>query len=181
MPIETSRLNLLTPEEVSAEAVQRYFVANRAFLADWEPRRSDDYYDLPTISKMVEAQQEQFRARTGVNFYLTRQGSAEVIGTIGFSNIVYGCFLSCFLGYRSSQGNEGQGLMQEGLRAAIRWVFESLQLHRIEANVMPRNLASKRVLERLGFELEGSSRKYLKINGVWEDHQHYVLLNEGVE
>lgn len=58
---------------------------------------------------------------------------------------------------------------------------ERLELHRIEGNVMPVNRASRAVLERCGFVCEGASRKYLKINGVWEDHLHYVLLNESAE
>jgi ribosomal-protein-alanine N-acetyltransferase len=53
-----------------------------------------------------------------------------------------------------------------------------MQLHRIEANVMPRNLRSRRVLAKLGFAEEGLARQYLKINGVWEDHIHYVMFND---
>jgi ribosomal-protein-alanine N-acetyltransferase len=69
------------------------------------------------------------------------------------------------------------GYITEALRRAIRFAFEDLQLHRIEANIMPKNVRSIRVVEKLGFVNEGLSRKYLKIAGVWEDHVHYVLLN----
>ena len=56
--------------------------------------------------------------------------------------------------------------------------LEELGLHRIEANIMPCNLPSLGVAEKCGFVREGLSRKYLKINGVWEDHIHMVRLNE---
>ncbi len=52
---------------------------------------------------------------------------------------------------------------------------------RIEGNIMPRNRASIAVVEKCGFVREGISRKYLKINGVWEDHVHDVVLNEAME
>ena len=51
-------------------------------------------------------------------------------------------------------------------------------LHRVEANIMPRNPASLRAAEKAGFVREGLSRRYLNINGVWEDHIHMVRLNE---
>ena len=57
------------------------------------------------------------------------------------------------------------------------YAFSQLQLHRIEANVMPWNSASLRVLEKNGYEREGVSPEYLFINGRWEDHVHMVRRN----
>lgn len=68
--------------------------------------------------------------------------------------------------------------MTQAVSAITKIAFEELKLHRIEANVMPFNKASLRVLEKCGFENEGLSKKYLKINNVWEDHIHMVKLNE---
>lgn len=59
--------------------------------------------------------------------------------------------------------------------------FRDLELHRIEANIMPHNKASLRVVEKQGFQFEGLAKKYLKIDGKWEDHIHMVLLNEEME
>lgn len=74
-----------------------------------------------------------------------------------------------------------QGLMTEGIQAVIIYAFEELQLHRIEANIMPRNKASMKVVQKLGFYEEGLAYKYLKINGVWEDHFHMVIRNVTME
>ena len=71
--------------------------------------------------------------------------------------------------------------MTEAVRKVTEFAFADLGLHRIEANVMPRNEASAAVLKKCGFRMEGSSQKYLKINGRWEDHLHYVILNESME
>nr|WP_281170156.1 GNAT family N-acetyltransferase [Paenibacillus pinihumi] len=105
----------------------------------------------------------------------------RIIGMIALSNIVRGPFQSCYLGYRLDQGEVNQGFMTESLARVIRYAFDELRLHRIEANIMPRNSASLKMVEKLGFSSEGLARKYLKINGIWEDHIHMVLLNEAVE
>jgi ribosomal-protein-alanine N-acetyltransferase len=63
----------------------------------------------------------------------------------------------------------------------VEYAFNELKLHRIEANIIPRNAGSIRAVEKAGFTCEGTSKKYLQINGVWEDHAHYVRLNEKVE
>jgi ribosomal-protein-alanine N-acetyltransferase len=102
------------------------------------------------------------------------------IGNLAFNNIVRGAFQSCHLGYQLDEREINQGFITEALQRAIAYAFEDLRLHRIEANVMPRNQRSRRVVEKLGFGEEGLARQYLKINGVWEDHIHYVLLNDAV-
>jgi ribosomal-protein-alanine N-acetyltransferase len=71
--------------------------------------------------------------------------------------------------------------MMEAVQSISNYAFGDLKLHRIEANIMPRNHASLKVVEKLGFFNEGTKRKYLKFNGTWEDHIHMVLLNEEVE
>ena len=67
--------------------------------------------------------------------------------------------------------------MSMAVEMLVRYAFEELKLHRIEANVMPRNAASLRILEKNDFVNEGLSKYYLRINGIWEDHIHMVKLN----
>ena len=105
---------------------------------------------------------------------------SKIIGTIAFSNIVYGPFLSSYLGYRLDEHENGKGYISEGIKTGIRYVFDELKLHRIEANIVPHNIRSIEVVEKLGFKLEGRSEKYIQINGKWEDHLHYVMLNEKI-
>jgi ribosomal-protein-alanine N-acetyltransferase len=78
------------------------------------------------------------------------------------------------------QGRDQQRVHDGSHAEVIRIAFDGMGLHRIEANIIPRNVRSRRVVEKLGFTLEGMSRKYLRINGVWEDHLHYALLNEKI-
>ena len=66
--------------------------------------------------------------------------------------------------------------MSVALRAVTGFAFTTLRLHRIEAACLPHNAASMRLLERTGFTREGYARSYLRINGVWQDHLLYALL-----
>jgi len=111
-------------------------------------------------------------------FLFDRDDPGEIIGSVTFSNIVRGAFQSCYLGYRLDETRVGTGLMREALIAAIRYMFQMEGLHRIEANVMPHNDRSVRLLQRLGFRNEGRAQRYLNIQGRWEDHDHYVMLAE---
>ena len=97
---------------------------------------------------------------------------------LGFNEIVRGAFQSCFLSSKIDRTLWNRGYGSEAIRYATAWAFRNLGLHRVEANIMPRNPASLRAAEKAGFVREGLSRRYLNINGVWEDHIHMVRLNE---
>jgi ribosomal-protein-alanine N-acetyltransferase len=81
------------------------------------------------------------------------------------------------LGYAIDAQRQGQGLMHEALIAAIVHAFDVLRLHRIQANYVPDNVRSGRLLQRLGFRKEGLAANYLYINGAWRDHVLTALLN----
>jgi ribosomal-protein-alanine N-acetyltransferase len=68
--------------------------------------------------------------------------------------------------------------MSDAVRASLPFAFATLGLHRLEAACLPHNLASTRVLEKAGFRREGTARRYLKINGVWQDHDLFALLQD---
>jgi ribosomal-protein-alanine N-acetyltransferase len=69
-------------------------------------------------------------------------------------------------------------LITEALMAAIKYVFEELNLHRVMANYMPGNEKSAKLLQRLGFKVEGHARDYLRLAGDWQDHTLTALVNE---
>ncbi|MBE0600318.1 MAG: GNAT family N-acetyltransferase [Firmicutes bacterium] len=180
--IQTQDLLMRTAELSFAESLLAYFQRNSAFLKGVEPKRDAHFYQLEFQEAQLQRDMEALLEKTRVRFYLFLKSDPDaIIGSIALSNIVWGSFLSCFLGYRLDEKQQGKGLMTQALQAVTRFAFDTLRLHRIEANIMPRNLASRRVLEKCGFQEEGVSPKYLKINGVWEDHVHMVLLNAALE
>ncbi|MFT5286394.1 MAG: ribosomal-protein-alanine N-acetyltransferase [Planctomycetota bacterium] len=68
--------------------------------------------------------------------------------------------------------------MTEGLQFIMKHAFERLELHRIEANIIPTNAPSKALVKRAGFRLEGLSPRYLKIAGAWQDHERWAITVE---
>jgi ribosomal-protein-alanine N-acetyltransferase len=99
------------------------------------------------------------------------------IGVVNFTSITGFPTYQCNLGYSIAATDQGKGLMTEALLAATAYAFDELGLHRIEANYMPRNDRSARVLQRLGFVVEGHAKDYILINGTWEDHVKTSLTN----
>ena len=77
------------------------------------------------------------------------------------------------MGYWIDEALAGNGYMPEALVVVARFAFEELRLHRIQVAIVPRNTASRRVVEKLELRDEGTAVRYLEINGVWEDHIRY--------
>jgi ribosomal-protein-alanine N-acetyltransferase len=102
----------------------------------------------------------------------------ELAGSINISEIVRGNFCSAYLGYYAFAPHNGQGYMKAGLSEALTEVFTRHHLHRLEANIQPRNTASRELVRRLGFRLEGFSPRYLKIGGRWRDHERWAITAE---
>ena len=178
--VESDRLLLKTLTGTSAGEVLAFLQRNRDFLSPWEPARPDEYFTLARQQELIADDELAIASGTKLKLWLAPKSSATIIGYVHFSNIVRGAFQSCFLSYALDKDENGKGYMSEALLTATRILFDYEGLHRIEANVMPGNARSLHLLERVGFHNEGLSKRYLKINGVWEDHIHMVLLNEEV-
>ncbi|HKV06839.1 MAG TPA: GNAT family N-acetyltransferase [Thermoanaerobaculia bacterium] len=120
------------------------------------------------------------RAATDRSFYslIFLRETDELIGAANLSEIVRGLFRSTYLGYYGHVLHSGQGLMREGVGLLLRHAFQTLKLHRIEANIQPGNTSSLHLVRALGFHKEGFSPKYLKIGGKWRDHERWALLVE---
>lgn len=168
--ISTTHLVLRGASESQAQAVQAYYLENRAHLQPWEPQRSDDFYELNVIVERLRSVAEQDARGASLHLLVYERGRDDVIGVCNFSNVVRGAFQACHLGFAIDGHMQGQGLMHEALTAAMAHVFSTMRLHRIMANYRPENVRSASLLARLGFEREGLARAYLKINGVWADH-----------
>ncbi|MGG7517213.1 GNAT family N-acetyltransferase [Allorhizobium undicola] len=103
--------------------------------------------------------------------------SDGVVGVFTFSQISMGLnFRSAYLGYYGMAAFQGRGLMSEALELVTRYGFEDIRLLRIEANIQPDNHRSLAMVRRAGFEKEGYSRLYLRINGAWQDHERWTKL-----
>jgi len=93
------------------------------------------------------------------------------------TEIIRGSLQSCWIGYYLDEAQNGHDYATEAVRLIVNYAFDNLRLHRVEAGVMPHNVDSVRVLERVGFENEGLSKKNVRINGVWANHFHLAIVN----
>ena len=112
-------------------------------------------------------------------YFLCLQDSDDIVGTFNISGVVRGYFHSGYLGYEVFSPHEGKGFMRIGLDLLIKEAFHSLNLHRLEANIQPKNELSIKLVSGAGFVKEGFSKKYLNIgNNGWKDHERWALINE---
>ncbi len=122
---------------------------------------------------LARAKDEAFRG-----FFVCRTEDKALIGVINISQIIRGLFQSAFLGYYAFQPFTGNGYMSQGMSLVFKEAFTVLNLHRLEANIQPRNSASKNLVEKLGFRMEGFSPKYLQVDGKWRDHERWAITKE---
>lgn len=176
---ETERLILRTSDISLTDMVVDYHARNQAFLKEWEPVRSGEFY---TKAYQEEELAGDSCSKSALKLWISKKENPEtIIGCIGFTGIMRGAFQSCYLGYKLDETEINKGYMTEALEKGIEIIWKDFGLHRIEASIMPRNNRSIKVTEKLGFLNEGLSPRYLKINGVWEDHIHMVLLNDTID
>ena len=180
--IRTERLRLTIPAPDAAPLVAAYFAATEEHLSRWVPPRPAGFATEGYWRERLTAARREFAEGRSVRLFLFEPGgSGRVLGDCSLSEIVRGPFQSCFLGYAIDGGCEARGLMTEAVRAVIHYAFDELRLHRIQANYVPTNERSGRLLRRLGFTVEGYARDYLYIDGAWRDHVMAALVNPALE
>jgi ribosomal-protein-alanine N-acetyltransferase len=129
------------------------------------PRRFADY--------LKRCRQPDFEG-----FFICRKEDRAIVGSINVSQIFRGGFKSAYLGYQIGVPFAGKGYMTEALELTLRYSFDQVKLHRLEANIQSENTASIALVKRAGFTKEGYSRRYLKIGGRWRDHERWAILAE---
>ena len=129
-----------------------------------------------------------FQSGTAARFMAFDVGDGRIVGQVALNMIVRGVMESCVMGWAVHPAWQRRGFGAEMCRSTLGLAFapalaaqgkrSGLGLHRVGCSIMPRNVASLRLAARLGFRQEGLSRKYLRINGMWEDHVMFSQLAE---
>jgi ribosomal-protein-alanine N-acetyltransferase len=149
----------LTSEDAGELAA--LLLANREVLAPFEPDRDERFYTVEGQRERIESGEQQA--------FAILDGS-RIAGVVALSNIVRGPFQSANLGYWVARDANDRGLATKAVAEVIEIAFGDLGLHRLEAGTQVDNVASRRVLEKNGFEEIGIARRYLLIAGEWRDH-----------
>jgi ribosomal-protein-alanine N-acetyltransferase len=153
---------------------------NVDWLTRWEPARvagqPDVVEDRDAFAVRCSARQRERQLGTGYGFGIFVEG--DFAGEINLSSVQRGPFQNSYIGYWIDEKRAGAGYVPEALVVVARYAFEDLRLHRIQVAIIPRNTASRRVVEKLELRSEGIAHRYLEINGVWEDHVRFALTAE---
>ncbi len=171
-------LRPLEPEDF--EQWQRVRRRNREWLVVWEPRRTpgqpDPVEDRQAFATRCGSRRRERQLGTGWGFGVFL--GEELVGEMNLSNLIRGAFHSAHVGYWVDEAQAGCGYAPEALVVVARFAFEQLDLHRLQVAIVPRNTASRRVVDKVGFRCEGQAERYLEIDGVWEDHLRYAITAE---
>ncbi|MDQ6631736.1 MAG: GNAT family N-acetyltransferase [Verrucomicrobiota bacterium] len=111
-------------------------------------------------------------------FLICRNEDNIILGNINLFNIVKRRLQNACIGYYVGVEYARKGYATEALQLVVRFAFQNLKLHRIEANIQPQNTASLSLIKRCGFSCEGYSPRYLKIGAKWCDHERWAILRE---
>lgn len=177
MILETKRLKLCLPKIGSEEQILSFYKENDKFLSPWDPEKPGDFFELSYWKSKIEMAHEEYQEKNSLRLNLYLKDSEELVGMTNFTNFERGPFQNCRLGYKLGEKFQGKGLMQEALQSGINYIFKDLLIHRIEANYIPHNIKSGKVLKALGFVEHGLAKDYLKIDGKWQDHHLTSKLN----
>ena len=109
------------------------------------------------------------------------RGTGAIAGVVHINNIIRGRFQNGSLSYAAFAPAAGRGYMSEGLGLVVRYAFEQLRLHRLDAQIQPGNHASLRLVRRLGFRHEGNSPQLLFIDGAWRDHERWAITSDMID
>jgi [ribosomal protein S5]-alanine N-acetyltransferase len=136
------------------------------------------WYTLPTTPEAFQAYLGRVsRPSTEGRLVCLRDGGA-MAGVFIVDSIIRGRFQSATLSYAAFAPAAGRGYMSEGLGLVLRYAFDDLRLHRLEANIQPTNRASLALVRRQGFRKEGYSPDMLFIDGAWRDHERWAITRE---
>ena len=170
--LQTGRLDLIEIKQIHLRDLFKLFGNDSV----------TEYYNMKTLEEEKEAQklidwfQSRFKDKLGIRWGISLKGENNIIGTIGFNNFTKGHRAN--IGYDLQKDFWNKGYITEALKAVIKFGFEELEINRIEAEVMPGNIISEKVLDKLNFRKEGLLREWMLWNGKHYDMIMYSLIRK---
>ncbi|PHR61695.1 MAG: 30S ribosomal protein S5 alanine N-acetyltransferase [Robiginitomaculum sp.] len=150
---------------------------NKNYLKPWEPNWSDDFLTRTSYRTRLANFKKMIANDSGYPFYVFKSADDSLVGACNITFVKRGSQMSCNIGYWIGEEYSRNGFARASVRAILRFAFEDIGLHRVEAAVREDNIASIQLLEKLGFIKEGVARGKLKIDGQWRDHIMYAKLS----
>lgn len=160
-----------------AKKLERLILGNREWLRPWEATNPEGLNSFD-IKGQVRGLLRQMDQQITLPFVVEYEG--ELVGQLNVANILYGSVSSAVIGYWVAPDFAGKGITTTAVALVSDYLMNVVGLHRVEIAIRPENLASLRVVEKLGFRYEGLKERYIHINGAWRDHYIFALTHEEV-
>ena len=160
-----------------SKALEKLILGNRDWLRPWEATNpgAPNSFD---VKSQLRGLIRQLDDESGIPFVIEVDGVIK--GQLNVANIMYGSVSSAVLGYWIAPEVAGKGVTPICVALATDYLMNQQGLHRVEIDVRPENVASLRVVEKLGFRYEGIKQRYIHINGDWRDHYIFALTHEEI-
>jgi ribosomal-protein-alanine N-acetyltransferase len=179
--LQDGRTGLRPPRLRDATTWSTLRLRNEAWLAPWEPTSNEPWAVRHSVASWPAALGSLRRlARAGVLLPFMITYDDELVGQLTVNNVVRGALRSAQIGYWVDQGHANRGITTTAVALAADHCFGPVGLHRVEVDIRPENVRSRRVADKLGFREEGLYVRYLDIDGGWRDHVTYALTVEDV-
>ena len=165
-----ARVYLRHPRKSDMDEFTRLVIVSRRFHHPWV---------TPAATPEAYERYLQFSRRKSMCACLVcRSEDSGIVGVCSLSQIFLGNLQHAFLGYWIGASYSGQGYMTEALDLLLSYAFETLRLHRVEADIQPENVYSKALVARIGFQMVGLFPRYLKVAGRWKDHERWAIVGQ---
>lgn len=168
--LETERLKLIEPKHENLKEMFEIY-SDKETMKYWD---AFPHEDLERTGKVLEMHQNRFKEGTGVCWSIYSKEAEKLIGIVSYNHYVKDGL--SVIGYILNKEYWRKGFMTETLLKIIDFGFNELQVHRIEAHVMPENVASQELLEKIGFKQEGLIRERAKVKNGYGNVYFYGLL-----
>ena len=183
--LQDGRVGLRPFRARDAAAWSECRIRNEQWLGPWEGRPESqpaatwvERHSLAVFGAMLRGMRREARAGRGLSVAITYDD--RLAGQITASGIVRGAFDNAYVGYWVDGALAGRGILPAALAMLVDHLMGPVGLHRVEANIRPENTPSLRVVDKLGFRLEGHRERYLYIDGAWRDHLCFAVTREEV-
>lgn len=151
---------------------------SQASLQPFEPIWARDELTRSAYKRRVRRHDDERLRGLGFAFFVFDAQTDKLVGGCNLNNVRRGVLQAGTLGYWCGVRQRRKGYIHDAVQACLAFSFNDLGLHRVEAACIPSNEASRQLLLKAGFQEDGVARKFLKINGVWQDHATFSRLVE---
>lgn len=177
VPRQHGPISIRLVKQRDARVIQNELLSNRGWLRPWEATSPDGPVSFDMRSGIRRLLQQY---RDGGGIPLVMEYNGDIAGQLNVWGIARGSLASATIGYWVSERFAGLDITPTSVALATDLCFRELRLHRMEICIRPENVASLRVVEKLGFRYEGLRRRYIHIAGDWRDHYVFALVREDV-